>query len=322
MHTSIHQKFVKALKYYTNLNKKSSILIAISGGQDSLCLIQLVETSNIIEKYFKDIEYIYIDHQWRFDSKKQIKHLINYINTTKHKISIYQINYNNMSELIARRIRYQILIKHAKIHQQQIICTGHNKTDHLETFFVNLIRGTGLEGLSSIPLIRKINKQTHLLRPLIEINRADILWFCRKCNLPIWSDKTNFNYKNYRNRIRHEILPYLKQYFSPQIEKNISNFLDLSSLENEYIKQNAIKLYIISRDRNYIAMNYKFIKNQHIALQKRVLQIFFYYHFNKFLNKKIIYEIIENINKDHISKIVIIWHNLYINMYKNWIYIK
>nr|YP_010199338.1 tRNAIle-lysidine synthetase [Gracilariopsis tenuifrons]UAD89196.1 tRNAIle-lysidine synthetase [Gracilariopsis tenuifrons] len=322
MHTFVHQKFLKALKYYENSNKTLSILIAISGGQDSLCLIQLLETSNVVKQYFKNIEYIYIDHQWRFDSKEQIKHLINYINTTKHKISIYQIKYKNMSESISRRIRYQILIRHARIHRQQIICTGHNKTDHLETFFVNLIRGTGLEGLSSLPLIRKLNKQTYLFRPLIEIHRADILWFCRKWNLPIWSDKTNFNYKNYRNRIRHEMLPYLKQYFSPQIEKHISDFLDLSSLENEYIKQNAIKLYLISRDKDYIGMNYKCIKVQHIALQKRVLQIFFYYHFNKSLNKKIGYNILKNLNRNHKSKIVIIWHNLYINIYKNWIYIQ
>nr|YP_009511403.1 tRNAIle-lysidine synthetase [Gracilariopsis mclachlanii]AXI97280.1 tRNAIle-lysidine synthetase [Gracilariopsis mclachlanii] len=322
MYISVYQKFLKALKHYNNSKKKLSILIAISGGQDSLCLVQLIEKYNIINQYFKDIEYIYIDHQWRCDSKQQIKHLINYINSTKHKISIYQINYNDMSELMARRIRYQILIKHAKNHQQQIICTGHNKTDHTETFLINLIRGTGLEGLYSIPLIRKINQRTYLFRPLIDINRTDILWFCRKYNLPIWSDKTNFNYKNHRNRIRHEMLPYLKEYFSPQIEKHISDFLDLSSLENEYIKQNAIKIYLISRDKNYIAMNYKFIKNQHIALQKRVLQIFFYYHFNKFLNKKIVYKILNNINKNHMSKIVIIWHNLYINIYKNWIYIQ
>nr|YP_009510994.1 tRNAIle-lysidine synthetase [Hydropuntia rangiferina]AXI96667.1 tRNAIle-lysidine synthetase [Hydropuntia rangiferina]UAD87350.1 tRNAIle-lysidine synthetase [Hydropuntia rangiferina] len=319
--THLHNKFFKIMLDCKKLTKNLSILIAISGGKDSLCLIKLVEDFNNIHNYFQYIEFIYIDHQWRLDSKQNIKHLINYINKTKNRIYIYQINKIDISESIMRQIRYQIILKHAIRHKKQIIFTAHNQTDQIETFLLNLLRGTGLEGLSSLPLIRKITNYIQIIRPLIKFNKEDISWFCYKLHLPIWSDKTNYCYTNYRNRIRNELLPYLKQYFNPTIEKNIIHFLSLSAIENEYIKQNAIKLYIISRHQYYIAINIKIIKDQHLTLQRRVINIFFYYNFNKYLNQHISYQLIKYLSLRDINKKTLVLEKLVINIDKNWIYI-
>nr|YP_010197531.1 tRNAIle-lysidine synthetase [Gracilaria flabelliformis subsp. simplex]UAD85947.1 tRNAIle-lysidine synthetase [Gracilaria flabelliformis subsp. simplex] len=320
--TYLHDKFINIILKCQQLSKPISILIALSGGKDSLCLIKLVEDFNHLYNYFNNIEYIYIDHQWRDDSRKNIKHLLNYTNITNNNTYVYQIHRIHMSESTIRRIRYQIIIQHAIKNKIQIIFTGHNQTDQLETFLLNLIRGTGLEGLSSLPFIRQIKHYIKIIRPLIKMNTGDILWFCHKFNLPIWSDKTNLYYSNYRNRIRYELLPYLKAYFCPKIEHNIINFLNLSSIENEYIKQNAIKLYFTSRHSYYIAINYKIIKDQHLALKRRILYLFFYYNFNKHLNHNILNQLIEYMNIKHKRKLRIMWERLKINIYKNWIYIQ
>nr|YP_009732186.1 hypothetical protein [Gracilaria spinulosa]QHS70685.1 hypothetical protein [Gracilaria spinulosa] len=320
--TYLHNKFISIILKCQQLSKPTSILIALSGGKDSLCLIKLVEDFNHVYNYFYSIEYIYIDHQWRDDSRKNIKHLLNYTNLTNNNTYVYQIHRVQMSESTIRRIRYQIIIQHAIKNKIQIIFTGHNQTDQLETFLLNLIRGTGLEGLSSLPLIRRIKHYIQIIRPLIKMNTGDILWFCHKFNLPIWSDKTNFYYSSHRNRVRYELLPYLKAYFCPKIEYNIMNFLNLSSIENEYIKQNAVKLYITSRHAYYIAINYKIIKDQHLALKRRIFYLFFYYNFNKHLNNNIINQLIEYINIKQQKRIRIIWEQLKINIYKNWIYIQ
>nr|YP_010198730.1 tRNAIle-lysidine synthetase [Gracilaria tikvahiae]UAD87963.1 tRNAIle-lysidine synthetase [Gracilaria tikvahiae]UAD88166.1 tRNAIle-lysidine synthetase [Gracilaria tikvahiae] len=320
--TYLHDKFISIILKCQQLSKPISILIALSGGKDSLCLIKLVEDFNNLYNYFHKIEYIYIDHQWRNDSRKHIKHLLNYTNTTSNNTYVYQIHMIHMSESTIRRIRYQIIIQHAIKNKTQIIFTGHNETDQLETFLLNLVRGTGLEGLSSLPLIRQIKHYIQIIRPLIKMNTGDILWFCHKFNLPLWSDKTNFYYSNCRNRIRYELLPYLKAYFCPKTEYNIINFLNLSSIENEYIKQNAIKLYITSRHSYYIAINYKFIKDQHLALKRRTLYLFFYYNFNKYLNNNISNQLLEYMYIKHQRKARIIWEQLRITIYKNWIYVQ
>nr|UAD84112.1 tRNAIle-lysidine synthetase [Gracilaria changii] len=320
--TYIYNKFLSIILKFCNLTKPLSILIAISGGKDSLCLVKLIEDFNNIHNYFDTVQYIYVDHQWRNDSKQNIQHLLNYIDTTKNKIHIYQIQQINMSESSVRKIRYQIIVKHAIKHKTKFIFTAHNQTDQLETFLLNLIRGTGLEGLSSLPFARQINNYIKIIRPLIDIKTGDISWFCHKFNLPIWSDKTNYYYSNYRNRIRYELFPYLKQYFSPKIEYNIINFLQLASIENEYIKQNAIKLYLTSRHSYYLAINYRIIKNQHLTLKRRVLNIFFYYNFNKCLNIDVINQIIQYLNSQNKTEVSIIWKRLKIIIHNNWIYIK
>nr|YP_009510790.1 tRNAIle-lysidine synthetase [Gracilaria gracilis]AXI96463.1 tRNAIle-lysidine synthetase [Gracilaria gracilis] len=320
--TYLHNKFLSIILKCQNLSKPISILIAVSGGKDSLCLIKLVEDFNHTYNYLYNIQYIYIDHQWRSDSQRNIKHLLNYTCLTNNNTYIYQIHKIHMSESAVRKVRYQIILQHAIKHKIQIIFTAHNQTDQLETFLLNLIRGTGLEGLSSLPITRQIKNYIQIVRPLITMNTGDILWFCHKFNLPIWSDKTNFYYSNSRNRIRYELLPYLRAYFSPVTENNMINFLNLSSIENEYIKQNAIKLYINSRHSYYIAVNYKVIQYQHLALKRRVLHLFFYYNFNKHLNHKILHQLIGYMHIKHQRKISVIWENLKINLYKNWIYIQ
>nr|YP_009731984.1 tRNA(Ile)-lysidine synthase [Gracilaria edulis]QHS70486.1 tRNA(Ile)-lysidine synthase [Gracilaria edulis] len=319
--TYLHNKFFKIMLDCKKLIKNLPILIAISGGKDSLCLIKLIEDFNNIYNCFHYLEFIYVDHQWRSDSKQNIKHLINYINKTKSQTYIYQINTIDISESVMRQIRYQIILTHAIRNKKQIIFTAHNQTDQIETFLLNLLRGTGPEGLNSLPLIRRTTNCIQIIRPLIKFHKEDILWFCYKLHLPIWSDKTNYFYTNYRNRIRNELLPYLKQYFSSTIEKNITHFLSLSATENEYIKQNAMKLYITSRHRYYIAINLKIIKDQHLTLQRRVINIFFYYNFNKYLNQQTSYQLIKYLNLGNIKKRTVILEKLVINIDKNWIYI-
>nr|YP_009511606.1 tRNAIle-lysidine synthetase [Melanthalia intermedia]AXI97483.1 tRNAIle-lysidine synthetase [Melanthalia intermedia] len=320
----LNKKFENKILTWKNLYKKLSAIAAVSGGQDSMCLVKFTEELNKKNNYFKQVEYIYIDHQWRSDCEHHIKHLLNYLNRKDCKISVYQINNNYFSELTARRIRYHIIVNHALNNQQQIVLTGHNQTDQTETFFLNLIRGAGMEGITSLNFNRKLANHLTLLRPLIKFKRSDISWFYRRFCLPIWSDETNFKYKNSRNRIRNELLPYLSQYFGLQTDNNISHFLNSAFLDSEYIKQNSIKLYIISRHKNYIAINFWIIKSQHKALQTRVLQIFFYHHFNSPLSRKILNQIIKYVQTQNSrkKKKVILWRNLTINIEKNWLYVR
>ena len=271
MTTNLHQTFLNNLNHLTRENE--SLLIAISGGQDSICLIKLIHDSIT---YTRDkIQYIYIDHQCKKDSKKQMQHLINYVEQREQKLSIYQVPYLPTSEVEARNIRYQLIIEHAIKHKCSIIITGHTETDKIETFLQKLIRGTSLNGSISLKTSRYITSNLRIIRPIITIKRIDTYWFCRKFLLPLWSDSTNYHLSINRNRLRHELIPYLQQFYKINIASQINQFIENCTVDNEYIKQSTTKLYLLIRHPKSIAINAILLNRQHLSLQIRMIKFFF-----------------------------------------------
>ena len=316
MQTFLHKKFFFNIK--NSIPEASNILLAISGGQDSLCLLKLIDDCLLLKSY--NVTSIYIDHQWKQDSLYHLQHVINLIQTQNIPFAIYQIKRQSSSEHIARENRYKALIEHARKEQCTVIMTGHNNNDRIETFLQNIIRGTSLDGITHLTLNKKVNRNISIVRPLINFSRSEITWFCRLFYLPIWSDITNYNFYIKRNRMRHEIFPYLKNYFNPQIKKNVTNFIKLCCTENEYIKENTLKLYINSRHNSIISLNIKKICRQHLVLRKRVIKLFFYYHFQKQISISFIKKIIDIYYDDKFT--TIFFENLSIYYFNNSIYIK
>lgn len=326
MNKSSYKSFLQKLKNitkFTKKNKKLIILAAISAGQDSICLINILEnfksnTNNLIK-----LEYIYIDHQWKNSSKTQVKHIINYLQYYQSKIYIYQIKKYCYSETQARLMRYQIIFSHASKYNNDIIITGHNLTDKIETFLQNLFKGTSIDGATSLSEYRTNINDFTLYRPLLDVSRNEIQWICRHLYLPIWSDQTNYYYYINRNRIRHELLPYLKNYFSINIEKHLKSFLHISHIDNEYLKQNTIKIYLYIRHNNLLAINRHNLMKQHISIQKRILQLFSFHHFNEVFHKDLIEMLIINlIHANQYKCIKLKWNtNKTICIQKDWIYI-
>nr|AOM64571.1 tRNA(Ile)-lysidine synthase [Riquetophycus sp.] len=322
MNTYLHKKFYINTKELVKNIQLDRIIIAISGGQDSVCLIKLIQDFKNHYHPLLKIEYIYIDHQWKKDSKNQVKHLSNFIRNIKEKIYIYQLPNIAISETKARKLRYQLIIQHSMYYKNCIIITAHTETDQIETFWIQIMRGTGIDGATSLTKQRLLYNHTKLLRPMINFKRIDIHWFCRKFCLPIWSDITNYIYSIDRNRLRYELMPYLKKYFQYNIEKQIYKFLDNCNLDNEYIKQNTVKLYLMSRHPINIAINYSIVQKQHLALQKRTLQAFFYHNINIVLNYDTLSKLIEVIKKDIIKyNNIAIFKNINITIHNHWIYI-
>ena len=316
MQTFLHKKFFFSIK--NSIPKSSNILLAISSGQDSLCLLKLIDDCLSLNSY--NITSIYIDHQWKKDSLYHIQHIINLIQTKNIPLAVYQIKEQSSSEHVARENRYKAFIEHAIKEKCTTIITGHNNNDRIETFLQNILRGTSLNGITNLTLNKKINSTISIVRPLLNFSRSEITWFCRLFHLPIWSDITNYNFHIKRNRIRYEIFPYLKNHFNPQIKKNITNFIKLCCTENEYIKENTLKLYLNSRHNSIISLNIKKISKQHFILQKRVIKLFFYYHFQKQIDINFIKKII---NIYHANKgATIFFENLSIYYFNNSIYIK
>nr|YP_010618642.1 tRNA Ile-lysidine synthetase [Rhodomelopsis africana]WAX02655.1 tRNA Ile-lysidine synthetase [Rhodomelopsis africana] len=312
-----------SVKYFIKKYYITNILLAISGGQDSIYLIKILETlKKKLSTSKLHISYIYIDHQWKKTSNKQIKHIINYVKSIKSNIIIYQINKIILSEDECRAYRYNIIIQHAIKYKFQLIITGHNATDKIETFIQNVIKGSGIESLSNLAIKSKTFPETFILRPLLKLDREMIYWICKKFYLPIWSDSTNYLYRIQRNRIRQELMPYIKKYLHTNIENNIKSLINNYHYQNEYIKQSVIKLYLKSRHTKRAAINYKKINTQNFILQIKIIQLFCFDNFQIYLENPKLIKIINKINVKSInlSKIMNYKHfNFFIN--KNWFYL-
>ncbi len=201
------------------LPSNSTILLAISGGQDSMALLKLIVDLKRLHKW--QIEIWHGDHQWHDKSEK-----------TKEELKLWCLN-NQISfhsnkadkkvvanEEKARDWRYKNLILKARLLSSKNIhfpctriLTGHTATDRAETVIMNLARGTDLTGLTTLKEQRTIENNLDLVRPLLIFNRSETLEICKDYKLPIWLDPSNENINLTRNKIRKEILPILNSIY-------------------------------------------------------------------------------------------------------------
>lgn len=119
-------------------------------------------------------------------------------------------------EATARRLRYAFLLESARAAGASWVATAHTADDQAETVLHRMIRGSGLRGLRGIAPVRPLGAGVLLIRPMLDVTRADVLAFLKETNQPWREDATNQDQAYTRNRIRHELLPLLKT-FNPQL---------------------------------------------------------------------------------------------------------
>ncbi len=197
------------------LPNNSTLLLAVSGGQDSMALLKLIFDLKRLYKW--QIEIWHGDHQWHAKSseiKEELKLwcLSKQISFNSNKADKQEV----ANEEKARDWRYKTLIMKAKqlslnnIHFPCTrILTGHTATDRAESVIMNLSRGTDLAGLTTLKEQRMIENDIYLARPMLIFNRNETLKICNEFNLPIWLDPSNENINLTRNKIRKKILPIL-----------------------------------------------------------------------------------------------------------------
>nr|YP_009313856.1 tRNA Ile-lysidine synthetase [Hommersandiophycus borowitzkae]SCW22110.1 tRNA Ile-lysidine synthetase [Hommersandiophycus borowitzkae] len=318
MHSFLHCKLIQNLYHELKIDKGKSILLALSSGQDSLCLLKLfIDIQNITDI---TLGIVNIDHQCRQDSTINTKHIGNIIKNLNMPSYIYQLQPNQYSEAEFRDMRYQIYINTALRYSYDMIATAHTSTDRLETCLNNLLKGHNFDSLHGLVWKRKLYCNIDLIRPLLNFTRMEISWFCNYHALPIWFDYTNLHYQHRRNRIRYELVPYLQQYYQQDLEKHITKFLDNTYYDMEYLRQQTIKTYYNIKHPHYIAINYHILLRQHVNIQIRVLNLFLTYNGTITLTEQFINKVLKQLKNNTYSQQILF--NLRLNIYQSWLYIK
>ena len=245
-----HMRLHKRLKQNKSLLPiNSKLLLAISGGQDSMALLKLIV--DLKRLYEWQVEIWHGDHQWHAKSaeiEEELKLwcLNRQISFHSNKASKEEV----ANEEKARNWRYKNLLNKAKLSSSNNInfpctriLTGHTATDRAETIIMNLARGTDLVGLSTLREQRTLENNIDLARPLLIFNRNETLEICKEFNLPIWIDPSNENINLTRNKIRKEILPVLDSIYKGADSRiaSVANRLESYTKDQQSLAKIAIE---------------------------------------------------------------------------------
>ncbi|MFY9243040.1 MAG: tRNA lysidine(34) synthetase TilS [Polaribacter sp.] len=227
--------------------KDKRLLIAISGGLDSVVLHYLLSTLKF------DISLAHCNFNLRGKESDLDEKFVNKLSQkTSNQIFIKLFDTNNFAkehklstQIAARELRYNWFQELVKEHDFDYILTAHHADDNLETFLINLTRGSGLDGFTGIP---KING--NIVRPLLPFSREEILEYAQKNNIEWREDASNASTKYTRNKIRHQVIPVLKE-INPSL---LSSFE--KTMENLQESQQIIEDRIYNVSENIIQKDF------------------------------------------------------------------
>jgi tRNA(Ile)-lysidine synthase len=244
----------------TLFSKADKLLVAFSGGVDSVVL------SDLLDKAGYQFDLAHCNFQLRGteanDDTEFCKTYADEINTTCHLTYFNTKEYalkNKLSiQMAARDLRYTWFKKLVEIHTYDYILTAHHANDNIETLFVNLIRGTGIKGLQGIP-----EKQNNIVRPLLFATKEAIKQYAFKNELDYREDSSNQEVKYKRNFIRHQIVPELKK-LNPALEETINTSIQFFKQSFEIVSQFADLKFkeICKEENNQLFIDIKVLLNE------------------------------------------------------------
>jgi tRNA(Ile)-lysidine synthase len=270
--TLLHAHLHYTLKERQLLERGQRVLVAVSGGQDSLCLVKLL--FDLQPKWGWQLAIAHCNHRWRADSDANAEYV-------QHLAQAWQLPYYQQtaktittSEAAARQWRYDALGAIAQQDAYTCLVTGHTASDRAETLLYNLMRGSGADGLQALVWKRLLTPTIQLVRPLLATTRAETGHFCQEAQLQVWDDATNQDLTYARNRIRQELLPYLQTHFNPQTEQALSQTAELLQADVAYLEAQAMALLQQVQHPDRSGLNRSLLQTAALSLQRRAVRQF------------------------------------------------
>ena len=271
----VEYKFRKAVTGMISLN--SRVLLAVSGGPDSIVLLHLFKKLSLENPNIK-LAIAHLNHLSRGeDSNKDSVFVVELGKKTKLDtfveaidVSLLRKNTNTSFQESARLIRYDFLRRIFSQWKGDLIALGHNADDQAETVLINLLRGSGLLGLTGIRAQRDI-----FIRPLHGCFRSEIDDYIHAHDLKYCSDETNFENKYLRNKVRLELIPFLELY-NPKIKSILTVTSAILTDDEDYlvkqVDEKLIEVDFCYCENSYTSLDIKLLNSQHPAMQKRLVR--------------------------------------------------
>lgn len=231
------EKFKNFIEENNLIEKGDSIVSAVSGGSDSVFMLEMLLA--IKDDYDLNIIVCHVNHGLRGTEAQRDEDFVKKL-AEKNGL-IYEVEHIDMAgyakehsltcEEAGRKLRYLFFEEIKEKYKADKVAIAHNENDVAETIFLNIFRGTGLDGLESIPLRRDF-----YIRPILCFEKSEILDFLKENNIRYVDDSTNFTNDYKRNMIRNEIIPFIKKNFNENIVSSMSRLAYIAKENNIYLE--------------------------------------------------------------------------------------
>lgn len=272
---------VRELIEHVNLFQTGDrVLVGVSGGPDSMCLLHVL--LRLRSELGVSLFVAHLDHGLRPEASREFV----YVRSISRKwglpfygsrvdTAFYRQKKGLSVQAAARLCRYAFFEKAASYFGVNKVATAHHRDDQVETVLMNIIKGTGLDGLAGIKVTR-CWKGIVLVRPLLEIGKDEILDYCSENEIDYVSDSSNLDSLYLRNKIRLELVPFLAREYNPRVGEAIFRLSALAGEEGAYLQRRALYLfgkYTRARDRDTVIIDALEVRKLHPALRRRVLRV-------------------------------------------------
>ena len=273
----LKDEVLKTIKEYNLIENGDKIVVGVSGGPDSICLVDILNEIKNDKKINFELAICHINHLIREEAKEDEKFVEEYAKEKNIPFFSKEIDVASLAkkqkigtEEAGRIARYAFFEEILQKINGTKIATAHTKNDNAETVLMNLLRGSGTAGLKGISPIRD-NKY---IKPLIKISRDEIESYCEEQSLNPRYDKTNSENIYTRNKVRNILIPLIKKEFNPNIIDTIDRLSTLATKENEYLEKTTNEKYeelLIKEDKKEIILNLKKFNIQDEVIKSRII---------------------------------------------------
>ncbi|UCC91025.1 MAG: tRNA lysidine(34) synthetase TilS [Dehalococcoidia bacterium] len=279
----LEQRVLQFIQEHHLVPSQSRLLVAVSGGPDSVCLL------HILVKLKKELgirlHIAHLNHQLRgAESEADAQYVSNLarrlgipFTIEQRDVKGYQKHKRISLEEAAREVRYTFLAQVAKAIGASQVAVGHTMDDHIETILMHLVRGTGTRGLRGLQPCTEwqfSGNNLTIIRPLLQVSREETANYCHEHELKPRIDASNLSLSPLRNRIRHQLLPLLKSY-NPQVTEALLRSASIASEDLAFIDKEGIQLWdeIAQQQENTIILDKKRLLELPSALKRHLLRM-------------------------------------------------
>jgi tRNA(Ile)-lysidine synthase len=268
----------QTLLKHCGVSLEATVVVGVSGGPDSLCLLDMLHRLRI------PLVVAHFNHRLRSEADAEAWQVQEFAETRglpfvagEGAVSEYAESQGLSVEEAARTLRYRFLFAEARRRSAQAVAVGHSADDQVETVLMHLLRGAGLPGLKGM-LYRALpnawSQTIPLVRPLLNIWRRDILRYLAEQNLEPLMDRTNLDVTIFRNRLRHELIPFLES-FNPAIRQLVWRTAEVLSGDYEVLEMaiaEAMEACRIDQGSEYVALNIRELRESPVGLQRHIFR--------------------------------------------------
>ena len=308
----LESKVIDFIQRYSLISHKEIVVVGVSGGADSVCLLNVLAKWRKrlgIKLHVAHLNH----QLRGVESEADAEYVSNLagslgipITIDRQDVAAYRIERNCSIEEAARELRYAFLGRVAREVGANRIAVGHTRDDQVETILMHILRGTGITGLcglapcspmaydsqgmslpaspSSLPAsplslpasplsLRAKRSNLLVIRPLLDITREETTSYCQQHQLDPRIDSSNLSLSFFRNRLRLQLLPLLRQY-NPGVDQALLRLADIAKEDNAFLEQQASGLWeeVVKQENNVIYLDKRQLANLPIALQRQLLR--------------------------------------------------